>query len=409
MILDDFRDFINRARMGRRSVAGRSALSLLGGLGVGLGLMYLFDPSRGARRRALARDRATHLYHRASHLLDKASRDVRYRVQGLSAGARRLGRHEEHVPDDLLVQRVRSHMGRVVSHPHAVDVEARDGSITLSGLILAGDVPSLLACVAEVPGVSSIENHLEVHGEADGIPSLQGGHRRAGVRFELARDEWSPTTRIAMGALGASLVIAGLVKRRSLGLALAALGGGILLRDAGNRPLKRLVGVGAGRRAVDFHKTITVRAPIDDVFEFWMSFENFPRFMSHLRDVRPLGDGRYHWVAEGPAGIPVAWDAEVVELVPQRRLAWRSVPGAAIANAGVIHFESTPEGDTRLDIRMSYNPPAGAVGHVVASLFGTDPKHAMDEDLVRFQAILEQGKTTAHGEEVHFADLLGKG
>ncbi len=81
---------------------------------------------------------------------------------------------------------------------------------------------------------------------------------------------------------------------------------------------------------------------------------------------------------------------------------------AAIENAGIARFEANPDGSTRLDIRMSYNPPAGALGHLIASMFGADPKHAMDEDMVRFQSILERGKTTAHGEEVRFADLAPK-
>jgi uncharacterized membrane protein len=76
-----------------------------------------------------------------------------------------------------------------------------------------------------------------------------------------------------------------------------------------------------------------------------------------------------------------------------------------VHNAGVVRFEENQDGSTRLDIRLSYNPPAGALGHVVASLFGADPKHAMDEDLVRFQSLLEQGKTTVRGEEVRLGDL----
>jgi uncharacterized membrane protein len=101
----------------------------------------------------------------------------------------------------------------------------------------------------------------------------------------------------------------------------------------------------------------------------------------------------------------VSWEGEIETLEPEQLLAWRSLPGSVVQNAGVARFEENPDGSTRLDIRLSYNPPAGALGHAVASLFGADPKHAMDEDLVRFQSLLEQGKTTVHGEEVRLGDL----
>ncbi|HEY5572413.1 MAG TPA: hypothetical protein VIK64_05285, partial [Anaerolineales bacterium] len=62
--------------------------------------------------------------------------------------------------------------------------------------------------------------------------------------------------------------------------------------------------------------------------------------------------------------------------------------------------EPNPQGGTRVTVRMSYTPPAGAVGHAVASLFGVDPKKAMDDDLVRMKSLIEEGKTTAEGKQV---------
>jgi len=304
------------------------------------------------------------------------------------------------VPDDTLVQRVRSRMGRAVSHPHAVEVAADGGHVTLRGPVLAGEVKDLISAVERVPGVSAVDDRLEVHTRDDAVAALQGERPRP----ERA-SPWSPLLRVTAGALGAGLLGWGLVRRDRPGALAAAAGAALLIRDASGRPLRRVLGIGAGRRAVDFHKTITVRAPIADVFSFFCRIENFPRFMSHVKEVRKTGDRRYRWVAAGPAGIPVSWHGEITTLEPDRTLAWRSLPGAAIQNAGVARFEANPDGSTRLDIRMSYNPPAGALGHLVASLFGADPKHAMDEDLVRFQSILERGKTTAHGGEVRFGDL----
>jgi uncharacterized membrane protein len=365
--------------------------------------MYLLDPDRGARRLALVRDKSVHALHRAERVFDKAARDVNYRAHGLAAEGKALLRHEE-VPDDLLVQRVRSQMGRAVSHPHAVQVSAEDGEVTLRGPILAGEVADLLACVERIPGVRRVRHELERHSKDEQVPALQG-ERRATNR--PAR--WTPTMRIAAGTAAAGLVAWGLARRDRVGAAILALGAGLLARDVADRPLSAVLGIGEGTRAVDFHKTIHVRRNVGDVFSFFANVENFPRFMAHVREVKNLGEGRYRWVAAGPAGIPVSWTGEVTELVPNKVLAWRSEPGAAIGNAGVARFEPNPDGTTRLDLRMSYNPPAGAVGHFVAALFGVDPKHALDEDMVRFQSLLEKGKTTAHGAEVRWDDVVPTG
>jgi uncharacterized membrane protein len=364
--------------------------------------MYFLDPDRGARRRALFRDKSVHTMHRVVCLVEKASRDLTYRAQGLMAEARGLAHHEA-VTDEILVQRVRSRMGRAVSHPHAVEVSAHEGHVTLRGPVLAGDVRPLLSAVERVPGVSCVDDELEVHTRDEAVPALQGERRTSG-----RPRRWSPLLRVTLGAFAGGLVAWGLSRRDRPGALVAGAGAALLIRDVADRPLRRVLGIGAGRRVVDFHKTVTVRAPVSDVFAFFSNIENFPRFMAHVKEVKRTGERRYHWVASGPAGIPVSWDGEITGLEAEKLLAWRSLPGAMVQNAGIARFEPTPDGSTRLDIRMSYNPPAGALGHVVASFFGADPKHAMDEDLVRFQSILEQGKTTAHGEEVHFGDLAAK-
>ena len=129
--------------------------------------------------------------------------------------------------------------------------------------------------------------------------------------------------------------------------------------------------------------------------------------MSHIREVRDLGHNRTRWTAVGPAGIPVSWNAIVTARVPGEVLAWRSEPGSTVESAGIVHFEPVDGGAnaTRVDIRLSYNPPAGAVGDVVASLFGVDPKSAMDEDLVRFKSMIEEGQTSVGGDTVTREEL----
>jgi uncharacterized membrane protein len=128
------------------------------------------------------------------------------------------------------------------------------------------------------------------------------------------------------------------------------------------------------------------------VYGLWTRYENFPRFMSTLKEVRDDGQGRSRWTVEGPGGVPVSWNAEVTRLVPDQVLAWESLPGSAVPNAGTIHFEATAEGGTRVDVHLSYDPPGGALGLLTAKLFGADAKSRMDEDLMRMKSFLETGQ-----------------
>src|SRR6185369_16022277 len=134
---------------------------------------------------------------------------------------------------------------------------------------------------------------------------------------------------------------------------------------------------------IDITKTITIDASVDEVFSYWSHPENFPEFMSHVQEVRRVDAGIYHWKVGGPAGLLVEWDAAITELEFNKLLAWKSVPGSIIDQRGITRFTLNPDGSTRNDIKMSYKPPAGVLGHEIASLFGVDPKHEMDDDLMR--------------------------
>lgn len=366
-------------------------MTLIGGLGLGAGLMYLLDPDRGRRRRALVRDKVIHSMHKTADAIDAASRDLGNRAAGLLYEVRNMLAQED-VSDPVLEARVRSKLGAVVSHPSAIEVRANQGHITLSGPVLAREVENLIFRVSSVQGVTGVENRLEPHETADNVPGLQGGVKREGGRFELMQVNWSPSTRMLMGALGSGLTFYG-VKRRGLwGTTLSTLGFGMLLRGLTNQELKRLVGVGAGRRAVDIQKTINIAAPVERVFQFWTNYENFPRFMTNVREVRDLGDRRSHWVVEGPTGASFEWDAIITRYIPNEVLAWKSLPGATVANAGIVYFRPNPDGTTTVDVKLSYNPPAGTIGHGVATVLGSDPKTQMDEDLMRMKTLIETGR-----------------
>jgi uncharacterized membrane protein len=174
-----------------------------------------------------------------------------------------------------------------------------------------------------------------------------------------------------------------------LNVTLGTLGWGLFMRAVTNKPLQCLFRPANGRRAVEFQKTININAPLEQVYETWTQYESFPRFMSNVREVRDLGNDRSHWIVQGPAGAPVEWDVVVTRQVPNEVFAWKTEPGSPVTHAGLIHFEPNEDGGTRVDIRLSYHPPGGAAGPLVASLFGADPKSQIEEDLLRMKDFLE--------------------
>ncbi len=247
----------------------------------------------------------------------------------------------------------------------------------------------LLRAVRRVPGVRAVSDQLTVYNEPGNVSSLQGGEPKTGERFELLQENWSPAARIAVGGAGAALMLASTRARGGLCALLGVSGTALLARAATNRDIKSLLGF--GERGITVQKTIHVAAPVERVFEFWTDFQNFPRFMHNVRDVRPLADKRSAWTVSGPAGVPVQWTAEVIDVIPGQLIAWRSVSDSDVRHSGVVRFVAARDGGTRLRVQLAYVPPAGAFGHAVASIFGADPKSEMDADLMRMKTMIETG------------------
>jgi uncharacterized membrane protein len=174
----------------------------------------------------------------------------------------------------------------------------------------------------------------------------------------------------------------------------AMLGGLVGAIAAGLWLARRWSGAGEGLEVV---RTMTVDAPVERVYEFWNDFENFPRFMSHVREVRRTGPDRTHWVVSGPASTPVEWDAIVTSRVPNEEIRWRTVDGSVVEHGGTVRFRPAGSGRTRIDVRMSYRPVGGALGHGLAALFGSDPERVIADDLSRLPAHLWGGRS-ATGE-----------
>ena len=148
-----------------------------------------------------------------------------------------------------------------------------------------------------------------------------------------------------------------------------------------------------GNGGVLVQEGMRVEKPLDEVYAFWRRFENLPQFMTYLESVTDLGNGRSHWVAKGPAGAPVEWDAEIVNEVVNKVIAWRSLQDADVVTAGSVNFTSVRNGrSTQVAVRLQYAPPAGRAGSWLATVFGREPNQTIREDLRHVKQILEAGE-----------------
>ena len=146
-----------------------------------------------------------------------------------------------------------------------------------------------------------------------------------------------------------------------------------------------------GSRGTHVVEAITIKKPVSEVYRYWRNFENLPQFMNHLESVAVREEGISHWVAKGPAGTTVEWDARIINEVDNKVIGWQSLEGSTIATAGSVHFDETDDG-TVVRVHLQYNPPAGKLGSAVAWMFGEEPGQTVREDLRRFKALLEAGE-----------------
>ncbi len=210
--------------------------------------------------------------------------------------------------------------------------------------------------------------------------------------------------RLVSAVVGGGLMAWSLTGRRTSLLGAAA-GGAFLFRGlSGNCALYKALGVcttGGGSESVipaghglKVEHAVTINRPVAEVYRFWRGFENLPRFMSHLVEVKDHGGNRSHWVAKGPLGLRVEWDAEIVTDTPNEVIAWKSVGNADVDTAGSVHFREAG-GGTEVRVSLKYDPPGGKLGAAAARLFGEAPEQQVVEDLRRLKELLERSGTGA--------------
>jgi uncharacterized membrane protein len=115
--------------------------------------------------------------------------------------------------------------------------------------------------------------------------------------------------------------------------------------------------------------------------------------MRHLKSVTVIDETRSRWEALAPRGKTVEWEAEIISDIENERIAWRSLPGSKVQNAGSVHFRPAPGNrGTVVTVELQYNPPAGIVGAVVAWMSGEEPSLQIKDDIHRLKQALEAGE-----------------
>jgi uncharacterized membrane protein len=159
----------------------------------------------------------------------------------------------------------------------------------------------------------------------------------------------------------------------------------------------------SGDRGIHVRESVRIERPVSDVYGFWRQLENLPHVLTHLEHVTDLGDGRSHWVARGPAGLGVEWDAEIINEVENKVIGWRSLPESDVVTAGSVTFKAIRGGRaTEVSVHLQYAPPAGRAGAFLATIFSREPHQTIREDLRRLRQVLEAGEIprTSTGEPV---------
>ena len=228
------------------------------------------------------------------------------------------------------------------------------------------------------------------------------GHTARNATESKSQINVQEVERVASALGGGALTIFGLTKGGFGGLALALMGGGLAWRGiSGHCNIYEAMNINtAGREnqragiqqghGIRVEKSITINKAAKELYSFWSNMENLPRFMNHLESVRLLDDKISHWIAKGPLGTTVEWDAEIINEKENELIAWRSVEGATVANAGSVRFEQKPgTTGTVVKVSLSYAPPGGIIGATFAKLFGEEPNQQIEEDLLRFKQVME--------------------
>ena len=231
-------------------------------------------------------------------------------------------------------------------------------------------------------------------------------------------DSHRPTSGLNVGEVeryastigGTILVLHGLRRGTFGGLAAAILGGSLIYRGAtGHCQAYSALGIDtSGKHQADpdahVHQgrlvkhSITVDRPAAELYARWRDIEAAPKFMSNIESVEVVDAKRSHWISSGPLGKAFSWDSELIADKPDHLIAWKSLPGGDVVQAGSVRFEPATDGrSTLVTIEVNFEPPAGLLGLTAAKILGEDPDKQTLDNLRRFKQLMETGQVPAAG------------
>jgi len=213
-------------------------------------------------------------------------------------------------------------------------------------------------------------------------------------------------------AAGSIMALLGVGRGTLPGLLIAGVGGALIARgvtgqcqlysalnidtsNGGNDQTVEATQKALDEKGIEVQQAMLIDRSPEDLYKFWHQFQNLPTFMHHLKSVEVLDAKRSHWVTQAPsiAGGSIEWDAEITRDEPNAAIAWRSLPGSQIDTMGEIRFtKALGDRGTEVHVLMKYLPPAGKVGHWIATLFGDAPSRQMRDDLRSFKSLMEVGE-----------------
>ena len=202
---------------------------------------------------------------------------------------------------------------------------------------------------------------------------------------------------------GTALLLAGLARRGVGGAILGALGAAFVARGvSGYCALYQQLGISGAKSerpgvadnvGITVTRSVVIGRPREEVFAFWRDVGNLQRVMKHVERIESVDGLRSHWIVRTPWGRRLEWDAVIINEHPGEMIAWESLPGAKVQNAGAVRFEPEPHGNgTVVTVKLEYNPPWGLLGRLAGFLFGEEPGREIGEDLLALKKRLESGE-----------------
>jgi len=170
---------------------------------------------------------------------------------------------------------------------------------------------------------------------------------------------------------------------------LLTIAGIALVGIASHRPLATaLKRLGTRLRSAEREFSFVVDRPVEQVFAFCADFENFPKFIGALREVRDTGDGRSHWCASTPSGGTIEWSSTTTKFVTNSVIGWQSVPGSPVETVGLMRF--SPEGgSTCVKVKLSYRVPEGSFVDTLAALVSPYRAKGLEEEFRNIDAQIQ--------------------